>query len=144
MLMFLYLQPGMDGRNCYSDEHYLPTFFSVSASFVFLSRWSICISNSCLFWTIWNQMTCVFVFSDVWSSWHCKLVSDTCWLVWRKVASKIIHGSRYHCRALEKYYCKVLLSKYFGMFIDLSLSLPLGIMVSFLIIWSQIFCHITF
>ncbi|KAI8020313.1 hypothetical protein LOK49_LG04G03004 [Camellia lanceoleosa] len=20
-------QPGMDGRNCYSDEHYLPTFF---------------------------------------------------------------------------------------------------------------------
>ncbi|KAI8017365.1 Glycosyltransferase BC10, partial [Camellia lanceoleosa] len=22
-----YCKPGMDGRNCYSDEHYLPTFF---------------------------------------------------------------------------------------------------------------------
>ncbi|XP_042433393.1 glycosyltransferase BC10-like [Zingiber officinale] len=25
----LYCRPGMEGRNCYSDEHYLPTFFSM-------------------------------------------------------------------------------------------------------------------
>jgi hypothetical protein len=29
---FFSLQPGMeDGRNCYADEHYLPTLFHVSA-----------------------------------------------------------------------------------------------------------------
>ncbi|KAI8017363.1 Glycosyltransferase BC10 [Camellia lanceoleosa] len=30
-----YCKPGMDGRNCYSDEHYMPTFFHVRASFIF-------------------------------------------------------------------------------------------------------------
>lgn len=26
---FFFLQPGADGRNCYADEHYLPTLFNV-------------------------------------------------------------------------------------------------------------------
>ncbi|WRX31626.1 Glycosyl transferase [Theobroma cacao] len=29
-------QPNMDGRNCYADEHYLPTFFNVGTSDLFL------------------------------------------------------------------------------------------------------------
>lgn len=28
---FIFLQPGFEGRNCYADEHYLPTLFYVSA-----------------------------------------------------------------------------------------------------------------
>lgn len=32
MCWFLLLQPGFEGRNCIADEHYVPTFFSVSSS----------------------------------------------------------------------------------------------------------------
>ncbi|KAF8407338.1 hypothetical protein HHK36_006465 [Tetracentron sinense] len=29
MWIFLIFQPGMEGRNCYADEHYLPTLFNM-------------------------------------------------------------------------------------------------------------------
>jgi hypothetical protein len=35
-----YCKPGMDGRNCYSDEHYLPTFFSMHDP-QGVSNWSV-------------------------------------------------------------------------------------------------------
>lgn len=31
---FLISQPGLEGRNCIADEHYLPTFFQVRISIV--------------------------------------------------------------------------------------------------------------
>lgn len=33
---FFVRQPGMDGRNCYADEHYLPTFFHVRKFSIFI------------------------------------------------------------------------------------------------------------
>ncbi|XP_057466898.1 glycosyltransferase BC10-like [Actinidia eriantha] len=35
-----YCKPGMDGRNCYSDEHYLPTFFYMLDSSG-IANWSV-------------------------------------------------------------------------------------------------------
>ncbi|PSR85261.1 Mediator of RNA polymerase II transcription subunit like, partial [Actinidia chinensis var. chinensis] len=35
-----YCKPGMDGRNCYSDEHYLPTYFSMLDSSG-IANWSV-------------------------------------------------------------------------------------------------------
>ncbi|KAM7481326.1 hypothetical protein LguiB_005909 [Lonicera macranthoides] len=35
-----YCKPGMDGRNCYSDEHYLPTFFHMLDP-TGISNWSV-------------------------------------------------------------------------------------------------------
>ncbi|XP_057485955.1 glycosyltransferase BC10-like isoform X2 [Actinidia eriantha] len=35
-----YCKPGMDGRNCYSDEHYLPTYFYMLASSG-IANWSV-------------------------------------------------------------------------------------------------------
>ena len=69
----------------------------------------VCNFHSCLPPTFSNWMTVFWLFSDARFIWHCKLVSDTCWLVWRKMASKIIQSSRYYLWALEKHYCMFLL-----------------------------------
>jgi hypothetical protein len=51
------LQPGMeDGRNCYADEHYLPTLFNVSIRWPYIC-WNL--SSSLILWHIWCGFICM-------------------------------------------------------------------------------------
>lgn len=38
-----------------------------------------------------------------WSWWNCQLVSNTCWLVWEKMAPKVVQGSGYYLWTSKKY-----------------------------------------
>lgn len=96
---FEFFQPNMDGRNCYSDEHYFPTFFHVSIqNFVLL----IAIEISTLLTTLLSSYYRPFL--DERPRWNCKLVSNLCWLVGNEVASKSIQGKGYYFRTPEEYY----------------------------------------
>lgn len=101
----------MDGKNCYSDEHYLPTFFNVRIMIFGDLHYLLncCSSLLNLSLTISRVKSSYFPFPwkpDAWSSRHFELVCDTCWLVWREVASKIVQGSRCYLWAYEKYNSK--------------------------------------
>ena len=94
---FLYeFQPGIEAdKNCIADEHYLPTFFSVSICFLNSHTPSLLDAETFLF-------VCWIFFSDDWSYGDLELVSDLCWLVWTTVASKDSHGKWDITRVHEK------------------------------------------
>lgn len=95
------LQPGLEGRNCIADEHYLPTFLHVRLCQLIIFSSHNCTLNSAPY-LFWQKHIYSWFVSVGWSWWNCQLVSNSCWLVREKVASEVIQVPGYYLWAAKK------------------------------------------